>query len=471
MEAFREFKALWDPEGKMNPGKVVDPYPLTSNLRLGADRPPPAPWKTWFRFPEDDGGFTSATLRCVGVGKCRRQEGGVMCPSYHVTGDEQHSTRGRAHLPINVDMATYKAEFNAHYYKGRLRPRPAYSMGLVMFWARLAALAPRLANMLSRQQPFASAAKWVAGLAPQRVLPRFATHTFQRQARNHAPSMRGRRVLLWPDTFNNHFHPETARAALTVLERAGFRVEVPRGFFCCGRPLYDFGMLDTAKWLLRRTLRQLRPVIAAEVPIIVLEPSCAAVLWDELGGLFPEDPLAQALSRQVLTLAEFLEVHAETVTLPRMAGRALLQGHCHQRSLHGIAADLSVVPRMGLEVEDADAGCSGMAGSFGFERGEKSELSRRIGAQGLLAKVRALPQETLVIADGFSCREQVAQETNRRGFHLAEVIFRGWAHSEVRPEAQEPPVRRRWAALAAGAAVAVLTSAVLGAALSRRQRV
>ncbi|HEY1334257.1 MAG TPA: FAD-binding and (Fe-S)-binding domain-containing protein, partial [Myxococcaceae bacterium] len=317
VEAFREFKSIWDPDWKMNPGKVVDAYPITTNLRLGTAYAPPEV-HTWFKYPHE-GSFQEATLRCVGVGKCRREEGGVMCPSYKVTREEAHSTRGRAHLlfemlkgdeirdgwrdthvrealdlclackgckndcPLQVDMATYKAEFLAHHYQGRLRPRQAYSMGLIMWWARLARLAPRLANWVSHTPGLAAAFKWVGGIGQQREVPRFAVRTF-RQTFVERPE-RGPdqpRVLLWPDTFNDHFHPQVAHAAVDVLEAAGYHVEIPPVRLCCGRPLYDFGFLDLAQRFLSDILEELRPWIRAGVPLVGLEPSCVSVFRDEL---------------------------------------------------------------------------------------------------------------------------------------------------------------------------------------------
>jgi Fe-S oxidoreductase len=284
MEAHRQLKTIWDPEWKMNPGKVIDPYPITSNLRLGPDYNPPQP-RTHFHFPNDQHSFSRAALRCVGVGTCRRESGGTMCPSYMVTREEMHSTRGRAHLlwemlngelrpegwksepvkealdlclackgckgecPVNVDMATYKAEFLSHYYEGRLRPRHAYTMGWISWWARLASYAPGLANFFSQTPVLRDIAKWLGGIASQRRMPAFASETFKAWFRRRPPRVRSDSppVILWADTFTNHFHPEVGQAAVEVLESAGFQVWVPEASLCCGRPLYDFGMLDTAK--------------------------------------------------------------------------------------------------------------------------------------------------------------------------------------------------------------------------------
>ncbi|HEX6938236.1 MAG TPA: FAD-linked oxidase C-terminal domain-containing protein [Longimicrobiales bacterium] len=457
VQAFQEFKAIWDPDARMNPGKIVKADAIIENLRLGTGYHPPH-WPTRFRFPQDDGSFARATLRCVGVGECRRMETGTMCPSYRATREEMHSTRGRARLlfemlqgdplrdgwrdphvkesldlclackgcrnecPVNVDMATYKAEFLSHYYRGRRRPVTAYSMGLIFRWARLAAIAPRAVNLFAGMPGLRRVAKAMAGIAPQRRIPRFAPRTFKRLFRRRPPGDASRPpVILWPDTFNDHFHPETALAAVDVLEAAGYRVLVPEPWLCCGRPLYDFGMLDTARRLLRRTLRVLRPQIEGGIPIVGLEPSCAAVFRDELVNLFPNDADARRLSNQTYLLSEFLENHAPGFRPPALRRKALVHGHCHQKAVMGMDADQAVLARLGLDYTILDSGCCGMAGAFGFEAG-KYDISMRIGELVLLPAVRAAAPETLIIADGFSCREQIAQATGRRALHLAEVV-------------------------------------------------
>ncbi len=469
VQAFREFKSAWDPEWKMNPGKLIEPYKLDENLRFGAAYSPWEP-KTNFQFIEDHGSLAQATTRCVGVGKCRREEGGVMCPSYRATHDEEHSTRGRAHLlwemtqgrgqrdgiirdgwrseevkqsldlclackgcksdcPVGVDVATYKSEFLSHYYEGRLRPRSAYTFGNIDLWARVASQAPGLAN-LATQLPFLrDISKFVAGIPKERSIPAFAPETFKawfhrtrtlgvRSAPDDAPP-----VLLWPDTFNNYFHPHTAQAATEVLEAAGFRVIVPRANLCCGRPLYDHGMLDRAQSLLLQILDELSPEIAAGIPIVGLEPSCVAVFRDELLNLFPHDDRAQALSRQTFLLSEFLETYAKDFSLPQLNSKALLHGHCHHKSLMKMTTEESVLRRLGIDFQSPAPGCCGMAGSFGFEP-DKYDISIAIGELELLPAVRQAPADWLIIADGFSCREQIAQGTPRHALHLADVLQR-----------------------------------------------
>ena len=456
MQAFRKFKSAWDPDWKMNPGKLIEPYKLDENLRLGAGY---APWEpqTRFQFPADHGSLSQATLRCVGVGKCRREEGGVMCPSYRATHEEEHSTRGRAHLlwemtqgevirdgwrseevkqsldlclackgcksdcPVSVDVATYKAEFLSHYYEGRRRPRSAYAFGNIDLWARLASNLPGLVN-LTTQLPFLrDIAKVVSGIPPQRSIPAFAPETFKSWFRRRPRNVDGPPVLLWADTFNNYFLPATARAAVDVLETAGFQVVVPRANLCCGRPLYDFGMLDRAETLLLNILDELSPEIEAGVPIVGLEPSCVAVFRDELINLFPHDERAQALSRQTFLLSEFLERNSSNAPLPSFPRKALLHGHCHHKSIMKMTAEESLLRRIGIDFQSPAPGCCGMAGSFGFEH-DKYEVSAAIGELELLPAVRKAPADWLIIADGFSCREQIAQGTGRHALHLAEIL-------------------------------------------------
>lgn len=455
VQAFREFKAIWDPGWKMNPGKVVDPYRLDENLRLGTDYNPPQP-ETHFKFLDDDGSFARATLRCVGVGLCRRMGGGTMCPSFMVTREEMHATRGRARMlfemlrgevvsggwrdehvkealdlclsckgckrdcPVNVDMAAYKAEFLSHYYKRRLRPVSAYTMGLIYRWSRLASIMPGIVNFATQTPVLRDLAKAAAGFAPERQIPAFAPETFKSWFRRRGPRNRnGPRVILWPDTFNNYFHPETAQAAVEVLEAAGYSVEVPEQALCCGRPLYDYGMLDNAKRLLRQILTALEPEIAGGVPLVGLEPSCIAVFRDEMINLFPHDENARRLNRQSFLLSEFLE--SEDYPLPELRRKAVVHVHCHHKAVMGLDHDQRLLSKLGLDFEILDSGCCGMAGAFGFEK-EHYDVSIKAGERVLLPAVRQAPKDALIIADGFSCREQIAQTTDRRALHLAQVI-------------------------------------------------
>ncbi|MEP7307539.1 MAG: FAD-linked oxidase C-terminal domain-containing protein [Acidobacteriota bacterium] len=462
--AFREFKSVWDPDRKMNPGKVVDAYLPTENLRFGADYAPQRP-VTHFAFPDDKGSFERAMVRCVGLGECRKHDSGSMCPSYMVTLEEEHSTRGRAHMlfellqgevvgdgggwkdehvkrsldlclsckacksecPANVDMATYRAEFLSHYYEGRSRPLNAYAFGMVDRWLELAAIAPRLAN-------FATGVPWLSlvmrralHIAPERQLPKVAPVNFRKWARrNNVRSTATRSssatpVILWVDTFNNHFHPETSQAALRVLRAAGFDVAIPHQRLCCGRPLYDFGMLDRAKQYLQTVMDTLGEAIDAGVPMVVLEPSCASVFRDELTNLFPNDERATRLRNQTFLLSELLESRSAAYQPPQLARRVLLHGHCHHKAIMTLGPEESLLRRMGADVTSPDSGCCGMAGAFGFEA-EKYGVSQAVGERVLLPAVRQSGADTLIVSDGFSCREQIRQATGRHPIHLADAL-------------------------------------------------
>ncbi|MFN7087142.1 MAG: FAD-binding and (Fe-S)-binding domain-containing protein [Burkholderiales bacterium] len=460
MQAFREFKAIWDPLGKMNPGKLIDAYRVDDNLRLGPDYRPWQPASRMAFASREGTGFTRAIERCVGMGKCRSHHGGVMCPSYRVTGEERHSTRGRARLfsemlrgeilvdgwhsdevrealdlclackgckhdcPTHTDMASYKAEFLSHYYEGRLRPRQAYSMGLIQRWARLAAYAPRLVNLLARLPLASAAAKHLAGIAQQREIPRFAKRTFRqwfftRGVAAPLPAPR-QRVILWADTFNNHFHPAAAAAAVEVLEAAGCEVVVPRQALCCGRPLYDFGMLDLARRQLLQIMEKLETEIRAGTPVVGLEPACLSVFRDELLNLFPDNELARRLSRQTFLFSDFLLDHTSWLP-PQVGGTALVHGHCHQKALFSMDADMRLLKKLGIEASLLEAGCCGMAGSFGFHP-RHYELSIKAGEAALLPAVRDAAADTMIVASGYSCREQIAQTTDRQALHIAEVM-------------------------------------------------
>jgi FAD/FMN-containing dehydrogenase/Fe-S oxidoreductase len=464
IDAFREFKSIWDPDGKMNPGKIVEPYRIDENLRLGDDYKPWNP-STYFKFPDDEGSFAHAALRCVGVGKCRRENGeghqDTMCPSYMVTREEMHSTRGRTHLlwemmngevirdgwrdehvkealdlclackgckgdcPVNVDMATYKAEFLAHYWKGRVRPVSAYAFGWIDKWSQLASIVPGLVNLVTQTPGLANLAKFAVGIPEERRIPAFAPESFRSWFRKRrGPRHGATRVVLWADTFNNYFMPETAKAAVTVLEDAGCEVEVLDRHLCCGRPLYDYGFLDMAKSYLQRDLEALKPYIAAGTSMVVLEPSCCSVFRDEMHGLFPESVEARRLAENTFTLSEFLEKKLGDYRPPSLKRKAIVQGHCHQKAVMRMKDERAVMEKTGLDYQVLESGCCGMAGSFGFEE-DKYAVSVACGERSLLPEVREAELSTVVMADGFSCREQIAQGTNRHALHLAEVLEMG----------------------------------------------
>jgi FAD/FMN-containing dehydrogenase/Fe-S oxidoreductase len=488
MQAFREFKTLWDPDNRMNPGKMIDPtgaavYQPEDDLRLGAGYQSKSP-ETFFQFPDDHGSFGEATLRCVGVGACRKDGTGTMCPSYMATREEQHSTRGRAHLlwelmegkvldagwhndavrealdlclsckacksecPVNVDVATYKAEFLAHYYGDRLRKPQHYAFGFMDRLAHAASLipgvTPRFANLPLAIPGASHTIKAILGVAQQRRLPQFAPRSFQKEwqrAHRGNAALKGHdfsraentgkkkgalaregSVLLWPDTWNNYYHPQSLHAAAQVLQAAGFVIEVPRHHVCCGRPLYDFGFLQQARAYLRKVLVRFAPQIDSGLLFVFLEPSCASVFRDELVNFFPNDDRAKRLREQTLLLSEFLARHAPNFQPPQLPGRKIvLHGHCHHKSVMKMADELVLLRRTGADVELLDSGCCGMAGPFGFER-EKFAVSQALAERVLLPAVRAAACETILVADGFSCREQISQNTSRRAVHFAEVI-------------------------------------------------
>jgi Fe-S oxidoreductase len=278
-------------------------------------------------------------------------------------------------------------------------------------------------------------------MAPARAVPAFAPVTFRRwfkARRRHRPAVpHGRPLVLFPDTFTDFFHPEVGTAAVEVLERAGYAVELPRRRLCCGRPLYDYGMLGQARRMLDRALDGLAPAARDGAAVLVLEPSCAAVFRDEALALFPDDPRAIAVSRQVKVLSELVD-QDPGFPLARLDRRALLQVHCHHHAVMGEEALGRVLDHLGLEVDRPEEGCCGMAGSFGFEAGDRHAVSVACGERALLPAARRAPREALLLADGFSCRTQIEQGSGRRALHLAEALRLG--------EERVPPADpERWA--------------------------
>jgi Fe-S oxidoreductase len=421
----------------MNPGKLIDARPFDSDLRLGPTYKP-VTLATRFAFDSEvGGGFTRAAEHCIGMGKCRSASGGTMCPSYRATGEERYSTRGRARLlaemlrgevitdgwastevkealdwclackgcrsdcPTHTDMAAYKAEFLSHYYETHSRPRQAWSMGRIGEWAPIASRFSGLVNLVSANP----LSKWLAGVSPERSLPRFQK-TFRSQFKLNGS---GERVILFDDTFNNHFRPQTALAAQRVLEQAGGAVELPAKRVCCGRPYYDYGMLDEAK----RALQGVLETLPADVPIVVLEPGCLSVFRDVLRQLLPGQ------TRQFMSLGEYLVKKGFKANI---GGQVVMHGHCHQKALWGTAADMQVLKQSGCEVSAPDTGCCGMSGSFGYKP-EHVAASRRIAGLALLPALGAA-RDSVVVANGFSCREQIEALAGRPTLHLAELLAR-----------------------------------------------
>lgn len=445
---FGAYKDVWDPAGGMNPGMLVRPARLDENLRFAV-------------LPPGGGELSHGVARCVGVAKCRTTEvggPGVMCPSYRATGEELHSTRGRARLlhemlagevvtdgwrsrevaealdlclsckgcrsdcPVGVDMAAYKAEFLHHHWSGRIRPPAHYLLGglprLLRTVALLRAAAPL--NAAARRLP-------PPGLTRDRPLPPLARTPFTRWWRSRAGESRPQgpgatAVTLWPDTFTEYLSPHTGRAAVRVLEAAGLEVTVPRGPVCCGLTYVSTGRLDRARTVLRRTLTRLEG--APDRPVVVLEPSCAAALRTDLPALLPDDPRAHRLATAVRTFAEALEQYAPHWRPPRLDRPVAGQTHCHQHAVLGDAADRRLRERAGLTGE-LSGGCCGLAGNFGFEPGHHA-VSVACAREQLLPSLDAARDSgPAILADGFSCRTQIAQLSPYRAHHLAELLADG----------------------------------------------
>jgi FAD/FMN-containing dehydrogenase/Fe-S oxidoreductase len=456
IELMAAVKAIFDPGRVFNPGVLVDPAPIDADLRL----PQARPLRTGlgFAYAHDDGDLSTAVHRCTGVGKCRADttaSGGVMCPSFLATRDEKDSTRGRARVlqelangtlvkgfasaelaqaldlclsckgcssdcPAGVDMATYKAEVLYQRYRHRLRPPAHYALGWLPRWAALAARAPGLANAALRPAALAALAKRLAGIDARRPLPRFAPATFRQWFGARPVRAPGSPVLLWVDTFTDHFTPEVGWAAVRVLEAAGYSVQVTRAPVCCGLTWISTGQLDGARRQLRRTLRALEEAVRAGTPIVGLEPSCTAVLRGEITGLLPGDPRATAVRASTRTLAELL---AQTPgwSPPDLSGvHAVAQPHCHQHAVMGWHADSALLTEAGAQVR-AVGGCCGLAGNFGVERGHY-DVSVAVAQTALLPAVRDAPPGTVVLADGFSCRTQLEQLGQVPGLHLAQLL-------------------------------------------------
>ncbi|MFJ6897615.1 FAD-binding and (Fe-S)-binding domain-containing protein [Streptomyces hokutonensis] len=478
---FERAKGVWDPDDLLNPGMLVRPAPLDTNLRFAVL--PREPVDVVFGYPSDGGDFAAAVRRCVGVAKCRTTEvsgPSVMCPSFRATGEEAHSTRGRARLlhemlagelvtdgwrstevrdaldlclsckgcrtdcPVGVDMATYKAEFLHHHYEGRRRPAAHYAMGWLPRWLRLVARTRMawLVNSLASVWPLAAMAKRLGGIATERRIPRVAGVTFTRAWRREARAATRRsaragveyeetpsrgRVHLWPDTFTEHLSPSVGHAAVRVLEAAGLGVlpvlpAVTGKQVCCGLTYVSTGQLDRAREVMRRTLDAMGMYVDIEgaPPVVVLEPSCAAALRTDLPELLPDDPRAARLAASVLTFAEALERLAPDWTPPRVDRPTVGQTHCHQHAVLGDTADRRLRSAAGLDGE-LSGGCCGLAGNFGFEKGHY-EVSATCAEEQLLPSVRKAPKDAVVLADGFSCRTQLEQLAGVRGRHLAEVL-------------------------------------------------
>jgi FAD/FMN-containing dehydrogenase/Fe-S oxidoreductase len=460
--AFADFKRIFDPESMMNPGVIVAPHPLDSHLRVTPWHRPAQP-ETHFDLAAE-GGLAGAALKCVGIGKCRKTDAGTMCPSYMATREEMHSTRGRAHLlwealsgngvlsggltdpalkealdlclsckacksecPAGIDMAAYKAEFFARYYEQHRRPADVRFFARIHELARAGAVAPRIANALSHAPGLRRIARRTLNVHPARELPRFAKLTFRSwfAQRHVSADGKSREVVIFPDTFNNFFEPEVAIAASEVLERAGFRVRIPSADLCCGRPLFDAGMLDRARWRLLQAMDAITPMIERGAALVGLEPSCLLTFRDELPSFFPKDPRAASLASRAMLLDEFLSREAPGFAAPPIAGRALVHGHCHQKAIAGMRGEMAILGAIdGLKVDAPDAGCCGMAGPFGYGA-DRFDISQKIAERVLIPAIRQSAPDTAIVADGFACRTQIRHFCpERRPLHLAQILNR-----------------------------------------------
>nr|MDP9115008.1 4Fe-4S dicluster domain-containing protein [Acidobacteriota bacterium] len=451
-EAFREVKRTFDPHNIFNPGKIVNAPPLTSNLRFGAGYRTPNP-KTWFDYSEY-GGMGGAVEMCSGVGACRKKLSGTMCPSYMATREEADSTRGRANVlrlamsgqvdgeqglgddgvykaldlclecrackaecPVGVDMARYKSEFLADYYSRHGTPLQARALG-------------NTANLAKLGSAFAPLSNWVAGtgwnkkllgLDPRRKLPEWRRDTFAQWAARNPKKNGTRRITLFNDTFTNHYDPEIGIAAVEILERGGCTVDVIRPG-CCGRPLISKGLLAQARAQTGQLVEALYPLAQRGEKILFCEPSCLSVIKEDAASLLRGE--LQEKARAVAKAALLWEEYTATLDLPLRAGpsKILLHGHCHQKSMGLLDATKSLLARIpSATVVDLDAGCCGMAGSFGYSK-DHYDVSVAIANRKLLPAVKAMQSGDALVAVGTSCRHQVADLAGAAAVHPAVLI-------------------------------------------------
>lgn len=466
MAAFEAFKAIFDPTGVFNPGVLTRSEPLDQGLRPG-----PGQRRREFipvhALSRDGGSIVNAVNRCVGVGLCR-SESEAMCPSFQITGDEVHSTRGRARVlsemfrgdlypegtdsehvkdaldlclschacasecPVNVDMSTYKSEFLNQHYATRRRPMAHYTMGWLPWTTHLLHRVPGAARLVNRALRLRLVERLVmrlGGVDPGRRMVRFSDRSFQSKARHRHAASTGSsgKVILWPDSFSNHLDTTVPNAAADVLEAMGYEVEVPQGFVCCGLTWHSTGQLETVRRVVGRTLERIGDLLDGETPIICLEPSCASMLIEEAPQLLADDPRAHQLSKQVVSLGEFVAQHlGDDVTgavwpFGQLNLEALSQVHCHERSRQGRAGTGQVLERLGIDEATIETGCCGLAGNWGFEPGH-AQMSKDLGERELFPRIRELSGGALVLADGFSCRTQIREGTGTEGKHIAQIL-------------------------------------------------
>ncbi|MDP9370683.1 MAG: heterodisulfide reductase-related iron-sulfur binding cluster, partial [Chloroflexota bacterium] len=463
--AMREFKAIFDPRGLMNPGKVVDAPSMTEHLRYGP-KYAAKPIKTHLDFSQE-GGFLQAAEMCNGAGVCRKLKAGTMCPSYMATKDEKDTTRGRANAfrnalagqaldrsdftskatydvldlcisckacktecPSSVDMAKLKAEWLAHYHQANGTPLRARVFGHIHTVSRLSAPFAPLVN-LGMCTPLARPVMRALGVHPERQLSPFARRTFVhrwRKHREHRPAERQTRgqVVYFHDTFATYNYPRIGLAAVKLLEAAGFDVVVEERRACCGRPMLSKGLIGDAKKVARKNVALLAPYAKKGIPIVGTEPSCILTLRDEYKDLLPNDPDTVAVARESFMIDEFLAklAAADDLGIAWKEGTGpdvLFHGHCHQKALIGVGPSMSILRAAGCRPTESGAGCCGMAGSFGYEA-EHYDVSRKIGEERLFPAVKAADKETVISVAGVSCRQQIEHFAGRKPRHIAEVL-------------------------------------------------
>lgn len=460
-EAFAGLKAAFDPDGVLNPGVIVAPRPAVESLRPVQERS--VRDGLALAYADDDGDLAQAASRCVGIAACRSgpTPGQVMCPSYLATNDEKDTTRGRARVlqetllgaggersapdwgdprlhdaldlclsckgcardcPTGVDMASYKAEVLYQTYRRRLRPRAHYTLGWLPRWAHLAGLAPRAANRLLQSSTGRRLVPLLAGIAAEREFPQFARRSL-RQAVGDRPADRagGPKAVMLADCFTDRFAPHAGAATLRVLEAAGYDVALSDKSACCGITWISTGQLRAARRRLRRLVDQLADAVGSDGIVVGVEPSCTAVLRSDAAELLgPDDHAVRRVSSRTRTLAETL-LATPGWSPPDLTGTEVLaQPHCHHHAVMGWDADRAVLAQAGASVS-AVGGCCGLAGNFGYERGHV-EVSRKVAATHLGPALAAAGDDAVILADGFSCRTQIAQLFGDQARHLAELL-------------------------------------------------
>jgi FAD/FMN-containing dehydrogenase/Fe-S oxidoreductase len=481
---FRRVKQAFDPDGLMNPGIVVNAAPMTTSLRYGADYRANVPARTHLDWSRDQG-YDQAVEMCNGAGVCRKLDVGAMCPSFMATREEEHSTRGRANAlravmsgalppgrvtderlyetmdlclqckacvsecPSSVDMATLKVEFLAGYHEKYGVPRRSRMFADAAKQARrFSGRLAGMANRLGKARPLRALMEKTVGIAAERSLPPFAAEPFTAWFGKHRGGVLGAgsaggdgaprdRVVLFNDTFNTYHYPEVAIAATKVLEAAGYDVILP-GHGCCGRPAISKGLVEEARQMAGETIDRLAPLAQEGLTIVGLEPSCVLSFDDEYAALLPGDPRVALVAEKTLLFDDFIARCVDEGRLPALSGGdILLHGHCHQKAAVGTAGTHKALGALkGCSVTEVDAGCCGMAGSFGFER-EHYDLSMAIGGKRLFPAVNATPESTTIVAPGVSCRQQIAHGTGRRAWHPAEVLAEALARVAAENASEE----------------------------------